>query len=60
MWDMMQAVITWKWHAYARRILLLELACFVLWLFSFNVFTIAFQASAAQHAREHLHKGLVV
>ncbi|GAB4819760.1 hypothetical protein N2152v2_006806 [Parachlorella kessleri] len=39
-----QGVITWKWNAFARRMLLAELAFFVLWLVAFNTFTIAFQA----------------
>ena len=32
-----------RWNTYARRLLLLQLCWFLLWLVSFNVFTIAFQ-----------------
>lgn len=37
------AVIEYKWRNYARRALLAELACFLLWLFSFYAFTWLFQ-----------------
>ena len=32
-----------RWNTFARRLLLLQLCWFLLWLVSFNVFTIAFQ-----------------
>lgn len=38
-----QAVIEWKWRSFARRLLLWELAVFVLWLLAFIVFTTLFQ-----------------
>ncbi|KAL4440082.1 hypothetical protein ABPG75_003083 [Micractinium tetrahymenae] len=38
-----QAVIDWKWSRFCRRLLLWELAFFLLWLFSFFTFTILFQ-----------------
>jgi hypothetical protein len=38
-----QAVIDWKWNRFCRRLLLWELAVFLLWLVSFSIFTIAFQ-----------------
>ncbi|GAB4820880.1 hypothetical protein N2152v2_007926 [Parachlorella kessleri] len=38
-----QAVITFKWNTFARRLLLVELGFFMLWLVGFNTFTILFQ-----------------
>ncbi|KAL4438682.1 hypothetical protein ABPG77_006286 [Micractinium sp. CCAP 211/92] len=38
-----QAVIDWKWSRFCRRLLLWELAFFLVWLFSFFAFTILFQ-----------------
>ncbi len=38
-----QAVIYWKWNAFARRMLFVELVFFLLWLGAFNAFTTAFQ-----------------
>ena len=40
---LLQAVITFKWNTFARRLLLVELAFFMLWLVGFNTFTILFQ-----------------
>ncbi len=40
----LQAVVEFKWHKFARRLLLLELAFFLVWLLSFFSFTILFQA----------------
>ena len=42
-----QAVIEFKWHRFARRLLLAELACFLVWLASFFAFTILFQVGWA-------------
>ncbi len=39
----LQAVITFKWNTFARRLLLVELGFFMLWLVGFNTFTILFQ-----------------
>ncbi len=39
-----QAVINWKWTAYCHKLLMVELAFFLLWFGSFNGFTILFQA----------------
>lgn len=38
-----QAVVEFKWHTFARRLLLWELAFFLVWLLSFFTFTILFQ-----------------
>lgn len=38
-----QAVIDWKWARFCKRLLLWELAFFLLWLASFFAFTILFQ-----------------
>lgn len=38
-----QAVIQFKWACFARRLLMVELCWFLLWLVSFNAFVIAFQ-----------------
>ncbi|KAL4440087.1 hypothetical protein ABPG75_003088 [Micractinium tetrahymenae] len=38
-----QAVIQFKWARFARRLLMLELCWFLVWLVSFNTFVIAFQ-----------------
>lgn len=38
-----QAVVEWKWRSFARRLLLWELAVFVVWLLAFNGFTALFQ-----------------
>ncbi|KAL4438685.1 hypothetical protein ABPG77_006289 [Micractinium sp. CCAP 211/92] len=38
-----QAIIQFKWGCFARRLLLVELCWFLIWLVSFNAFVIAFQ-----------------
>ncbi|PRW33106.1 transient receptor potential channel [Chlorella sorokiniana] len=38
-----QAVIDWKWNRFCKRLVLWELAFFLLWLFSFFDFTVVFQ-----------------
>jgi hypothetical protein len=38
-----QAVIHFKWTSWARRFLLYELACYVLWLLAFTAFTLVVQ-----------------
>lgn len=38
-----QAVIHFKWNSWARRFLLYELACYVLWLLAFTAFTLVVQ-----------------
>ena len=38
-----QATITYKWHTFARKLLLWELAFFLIWLAAFYGFTILFQ-----------------
>lgn len=40
-----------KWHTFARRLLLWELAFFLVWLLSFFTFTILFQARSPAAAR---------
>lgn len=42
-----QAVIDWKWTRFCRRLLLWELAVFMLWCLSFFAFTVLFQARPA-------------
>ena len=46
-----QAVIEFKWHRFARRLLLAELAFFLVWLASFFAFTILFQVGWAVGCR---------
>lgn len=43
-----------RWTTYARRVLLLELLWFLLWLLSFNAFTIAFQDEDLSHSLRQL------
>lgn len=38
-----QAVVNFKWNAWARYYLYCELACYLVWLLGFQVFTIIFQ-----------------
>ncbi|KAL4524322.1 hypothetical protein Ndes2526B_g00336 [Nannochloris sp. 'desiccata'] len=38
-----QATIAYKWHAFARKLLLWELSIFLVWLISFYLFTFLFQ-----------------
>lgn len=38
-----QAVVTFKWNVWARYYLYCELACYLVWLLGFQVFTIIFQ-----------------
>ena len=38
-----QAVVDFKWHKFARRFMLIELAIFLVWLAAFNYFTMLFQ-----------------
>lgn len=47
--EAVKAVIMWKWNTWAKRFLLIELACYLLWLLSFNAFTLLFQVS--EHPR---------
>ncbi len=42
-----QAVVAWKWNAFARRLLLRQLAAYGLWLGGFSGFLIAFNADDA-------------
>jgi hypothetical protein len=43
-----------RWTTYARRVLMLELLWFLLWLVSFNVFTVAFQDEDLSHSLRQL------
>ena len=45
MWGLqaVQAVVNFKWNAWARYYLYCELACYLVWLLGFQVFTIIFQ-----------------
>lgn len=38
-----QAVIDWKWEKFCKKLLLAELACFLVWLAAFYTFTAVFQ-----------------
>lgn len=38
-----QAVISYKWTAWARRLLYAEFAAYLLWLLCFQAFTLLFQ-----------------
>ena len=44
-----QATITFKWNAWAKRCLLVELGLYLTWLIAFQVFVLLFQASRAAH-----------
>lgn len=39
----LQAVINYKWNAYARNIMLLQLGVYLIWLAAFTVFTFLYQ-----------------
>ena len=45
----MQATITFKWKAWARRLLFVELGFYLMWLLAFQGFVLLFQASPACH-----------
>lgn len=45
-------MVEFKWRTFARRLLLWELAFFLLWLLSFFAFTILFQARRAQQRQQ--------
>jgi hypothetical protein len=38
-----QAVINYKWHTWAKKFLLYELACYLAWLAGYTAFTLLFQ-----------------
>ncbi len=40
---LLQAVIDWKWERFCRRLLLWELAAFLLWLAAYAVWVVANQ-----------------
>lgn len=43
-----EAVITFKWNAFARRALFLQLACYLVWLLGFTGFTWNFQVGGRE------------
>lgn len=43
----MQATITFKWNAWAKRTLWVELGMYLTWLVAFQIFVLLFQASSA-------------
>jgi hypothetical protein len=52
-----QAVIHWKWSRFCERLLLWELAFFLLWLASYWAFIIAIQVCLQYHV--HAERSLV-
>ncbi|KAL3141754.1 hypothetical protein ABBQ32_004434 [Trebouxia sp. C0010 RCD-2024] len=51
-----RAVVTFKWNAWARYYLYCELACYLIWLLGFQVFTIIFQDEDSHESLRQLLK----
>jgi hypothetical protein len=46
-----QATVDFKWEHWCRRLLWVQLCLYLVWLFTFNIFTILFQVRSPPHSR---------